>query len=119
MSQMIRYVLATLLMTTSALAQDTGLALWGKIYEVFSHPRCANCHVGPDNAPMWSGPEYGPAARPHGMNVTGGGNRPGAGPLARTARPNDPKPPPPPRPPPPPPHPPPPTPPPSLPHPTP
>jgi hypothetical protein len=75
---MVRYVLAMLVMTTSAMAQDTGLALWGKIYEVFSHPRCANCHVGPDNVPMWSGPEYGPEARPHGMNITGGGeDRPG------------------------------------------
>jgi hypothetical protein len=74
---MIRYVLAMLLMTTSALAQDTGSAAWGKIYEVFSHPRCANCHVGPDNVPMWSGPEYGPGARPHGMNITGGASRTG------------------------------------------
>jgi len=74
---MIRYVLAMLLMTASAasaLAQDAGLAVWDKIYEIFSHPRCANCHVGPDNVPMWSGPEYGPTARPHGMHIAGGGD---------------------------------------------
>ena len=35
---MIRYVVAMLLMATPALAQDTGLAVWSKIYEVFSHP---------------------------------------------------------------------------------
>ncbi|HXW24578.1 MAG TPA: hypothetical protein VEK73_07520 [Xanthobacteraceae bacterium] len=75
---MIRYVLAMLLMTTPALAQAQGLALWGKIYEVFSHPRCANCHVGSDNLPMWSGPEYGRKARPHGMNISGGASRKGA-----------------------------------------
>lgn len=74
---MIRYVSAMLVMTTCALAQDGGLAGWNQIYEVFSHPRCANCHVGPDNVPMWSGPEYGPDARPHGMNVTGGASRKG------------------------------------------
>ena len=75
---MFRYVLALFLMATPALAQDTGLALWGKIYEVFSHPRCANCHVGPDNVPIWSGSDYGPKARPHGMNINGGASRTGA-----------------------------------------
>jgi hypothetical protein len=35
---MIRYVLAVLFVVTPALAQDTGLAVWGKIHEVFSHP---------------------------------------------------------------------------------
>ena len=75
---MIRYVVAMLLMATPALAQDTGLAVWSKIYEVFSHPRCANCHVGPDNVPIWSGPSYGPKTRPHGMNINGGASRIGA-----------------------------------------
>ena len=74
---MIRYVLVMLLMTTPALAQDTGLEVWNKIYEVFSHPRCANCHVGPDNVPIWSGPSYGPT-RPHAMNINGGASRSGA-----------------------------------------
>src|SRR5262249_48206298 len=72
------YVLAVLVMATPAVAQDSGLALWSKIYEVFSHPRCANCHVGPDNVPMWSGPSYGPKARPHGMNINAGPSREGA-----------------------------------------
>jgi hypothetical protein len=79
MGKMIRYVLAMLLITTPALAQDAALAVWGKIYEVFSHPRCANCHVGSDNVPIWSGPSYGAKARPHGMNINGGASRNGAG----------------------------------------
>lgn len=54
-----------------------GLAAWERIHEVVSHPRCANCHVGPSDRPMWSGPSYG-AARPHGMNVRAGESRIGA-----------------------------------------
>ena len=50
---------------------EQGLQAWQRIYEVISHPRCANCHVGPDNRPMWSGPSYG-KSRPHGMNINGG-----------------------------------------------
>jgi hypothetical protein len=66
-----------LLIATPALARDTGLTAWSKIHEVFSHPRCANCHVGPDNVPIWSGSSYGPKARPHGMNISGGASRKG------------------------------------------
>jgi hypothetical protein len=57
--------------------RDEGLAAFDRIYEVASHPRCANCHVGPSNVPMWSGPSYG-TARPHGMNITAGESRIGA-----------------------------------------
>ena len=60
----------------SVSAQE-GLAAWGRIYEVAAHPRCANCHVGPDGVPMWSGPSYG-RTRPHGMNIQGGASRIGA-----------------------------------------
>ncbi|WP_166417227.1 hypothetical protein [Cochlodiniinecator piscidefendens] len=58
---------------------DTALGLehWSRAYEVFSHPRCSNCHVGADNRPMWSGPSYG-SARPHGMNINAGESRIGA-----------------------------------------
>jgi hypothetical protein len=56
---------------------EDGLANWQKFYEVASHPRCVNCHVGPDNRPMWSGPSYG-KTRPHGMNINAGENRIGA-----------------------------------------
>ena len=59
MGKMTRYVLVILLIAGPALAQDPGLAAWSKIHEVFSHPRCANCHVGPDNMPIWSGSSYG------------------------------------------------------------
>ena len=54
-----------------------GLELWGKIHQVFAHPRCANCHVGEDNRPRWSGPSYG-KTRVHGMNVNAGASRIGA-----------------------------------------
>ncbi len=60
----------------SVSTQD-GLAAWARIYEVTSHPRCSNCHVGADNRPMWSGPSYG-ATRPHGMNINAGDSRIGA-----------------------------------------
>lgn len=60
-----------------SVSRADGLAAWARIYEVTSHPRCANCHVGPDNLPMWSGPSYG-KARPHGMNIDAGESRVGA-----------------------------------------
>ena len=56
---------------------EDGLAAWSRIYEVTSHPRCSNCHVGADNLPMWSGPSYG-KTRPHGMNINAGESRIGA-----------------------------------------
>ncbi|MGX9355759.1 hypothetical protein ACS3SW_11570 [Roseobacteraceae bacterium S113] len=58
-------------------SRDAGLAAFGRIYEVTSHPRCSNCHVGADNIPMWSGPSYG-RTRPHGMNINAGESRIGA-----------------------------------------
>lgn len=54
-----------------------GQQAWARIYEVVSHPRCANCHVGEDNIPMWSGPSYG-KTRPHGMHINAGDDRIGA-----------------------------------------
>lgn len=54
-----------------------GLAAFDRIFEVTSHPRCSNCHVGPSNLPMWSGPSYG-KTRPHGMNINAGESRIGA-----------------------------------------
>jgi hypothetical protein len=56
---------------------EEGLAAWEKIYAVTSHPRCANCHVGEDNIPVWSGPSYG-KRQPHGMYISGGESRIGA-----------------------------------------
>ncbi len=58
-----------------------GLAAWAKAYEVFSHPRCSNCHVA-DDKPRWSGPSYGPTAEFHGMNVVADASRDAAGGLA-------------------------------------
>jgi hypothetical protein len=48
-----------------SISRQDGLAAWARIYEVASHPRCSNCHVGADN-------------RPHGMNVNAGDSRIGA-----------------------------------------
>ncbi len=58
-------------------SKTEGLEAWQRVYEVASHPRCANCHVGPSERPMWSGPSYG-ETRPHGMNVYAGESRIGA-----------------------------------------
>lgn len=80
-----KVALGALLCTASALigqhavaqSADAGLAAWSRIYEVVSHPRCANCHVGESDRPMWSGPSYG-GSRPHGMNIRAGDSRIGA-----------------------------------------
>ncbi len=55
-----------------------GAQMWENIHEVFTHPRCINCHVGEDNIPLWSGPHYGGEARPHGMFISAGDSRIGA-----------------------------------------
>lgn len=60
-----------------SVTRDEGLANWQTFYEVASHPRCSNCHVGADHRPMWSGPSYG-RTRPHGMNIMAGASRIGA-----------------------------------------
>ena len=87
-------VLATaMLVTLAATAEETGItisppepgsvsredgrAAFDRIHEVVTHPRCANCHVGSDNVPMWYGGAAGPA-QPHGMNVNAGESRIGA-----------------------------------------
>jgi hypothetical protein len=57
--------------------REAGLAEWDRIEAVFSHPRCANCHV-EDERPRWSGPHYG-ATRVHGFNVTRGDDGSGFG----------------------------------------
>jgi hypothetical protein len=65
--------------TTATAAMDTaaGLAEWSKVYAVFSHPRCANCHVADDH-PRWSGEHYG-ITRMHGFNVRRGDDGSGFG----------------------------------------
>ena len=60
-----------------SVSPEDGLSAFDRIYEVVSHPRCANCHVDDSNIPMWSGPSYGDT-RPHGMNVHAGYSRIGA-----------------------------------------
>lgn len=61
----------------TAVSRDEGLAAWDRIFAVAQHPRCTNCHVGPQEAPMWEGLSYG-AGRRHGMNVLAGESRIGA-----------------------------------------
>jgi len=75
---MIRHAFALVVMATPAFAQDTGLAAWNKIHEVFSHPRCAYCHVGPDNVPLVSLSESPANPRAHGMNINAGKSRVGS-----------------------------------------
>ena len=60
-----------------SVSREDGLANWGKFYEIASHARCSNCHVGADNVPIWSGPSYG-KTRPHGMSINAGESRIGA-----------------------------------------
>lgn len=55
-----------------------GLPAWEKVYAVFSHPRCANCHVA-DERPRWSGLNYGPEPRNHAFNVQRGEDGSGFG----------------------------------------
>ena len=64
-----------------SITQQQGLDAWARVFEVTSHPRCSNCHVGADNRPMWSGPSYG-RTRAHGMNINAGESRIGAETLA-------------------------------------
>lgn len=66
------------LLEEGLVSEEKGLEHWAKIYEVFSHPRCANCHVDEGGIPIWSGPSYGPEPQPHGMNVKAGESRVGA-----------------------------------------
>lgn len=40
--------------TLPAQNSDEGLDLWSKVHAVFSHPRCASCHV-EDGHPRWMG----------------------------------------------------------------
>jgi hypothetical protein len=60
-----------------SLSRDEGLKAWKRIEAVVTHPRCANCHVGPDNIPMWAivGENK---SRPHGMNISADTSRAGA-----------------------------------------
>lgn len=64
-----------------SVSREDGLAAWKRIEAVVTHPRCANCHVGPDNIPMWT--VVGETqTRPHGMNIHADDSRIGAGTVA-------------------------------------
>lgn len=76
-------LIAFLILGTGVAAQDAdisraaGLAAWDRIYEVASHPRCSNCHVGANEPPMWQGLGYDGGVE-HGMGVEAGESRIGA-----------------------------------------
>ncbi|MEO1017619.1 MAG: hypothetical protein AAFY56_07990 [Pseudomonadota bacterium] len=57
--------------------QAEGLDAWRRIYGVFSHPRCVNCHVGETNIPLWTSSD-GSTTRAHGMRINAGDSRIGA-----------------------------------------
>lgn len=58
--------------------REQGARAWEKVFEVLSHPRCSNCHVGSSGVPVWSGPSFGDNPRQHGMNIRSGESRIGA-----------------------------------------
>lgn len=64
-----------------SVSERAGRAAFDRMLEVVGHPRCANCHTGPSNIPMWYGGADGPA-RPHGMNINAGDSRIGIETLA-------------------------------------
>jgi hypothetical protein len=60
--------LVAMMACAPAFGQTVGTDAWVTIFQAFSHPRCANCHVA-DGVPMWTGPEY--RGGRHGMYVGG------------------------------------------------
>lgn len=69
------WLAATLSQAQTASSQAEGLAAWDKAFDVFSHPRCVNCHVPDDNKPRWSGPSYGAKGPYHGMGIVADASR--------------------------------------------
>jgi hypothetical protein len=67
-----------------SVSRAEGLEAWKRIEAVVTHPRCANCHVGRDNIPMWTVVGEN-KTRPHGMNIRAGESRIGAGTLVCSA----------------------------------
>jgi hypothetical protein len=58
-------------------ALEEGVAAWERVFDVLSHPRCSNCHVGPRGVPMWEGLSFG-KGKAHGMGVIADESRIGA-----------------------------------------
>ena len=74
MKRLLRAFAATLIAIMPATAQQApsqadALAAWDKAFAVFSHPRCANCHVATDR-PAWTGGHY--KTHVHAFNVQRG-----------------------------------------------
>ena len=60
-----------------SVSEADGLEAWDRIHEVFTHPRCINCHVGADNVPLWR-TERSRNDIVHGMAINAGASRIGA-----------------------------------------
>lgn len=58
-----------------AAALPAAAAEFGPVYEVLSHPRCSNCHVGADGIPLQSTADGG--VRAHAYGIRGGASRVG------------------------------------------
>ncbi|MFA8388203.1 MAG: hypothetical protein ACEPO2_21495 [Pelagibaca sp.] len=56
-----------------SVAPADGLSAWDNIHSVLTRPRCLNCHVGADNAPLWGTTET--PDRIHGMAINAGNSR--------------------------------------------
>jgi mono/diheme cytochrome c family protein len=71
-------ILGLLMLAFGVLAANAEpLADWDKVYKVFSHPRCSNCHTADDH-PRWVDAKTG-AVKFHGMNVKRGSDESGFG----------------------------------------
>ncbi|MGC1497884.1 MAG: hypothetical protein WA790_18915 [Sulfitobacter sp.] len=71
------FVASPLAAQETSVTREEGLAAWERVFAVASHPRCTNCHVGEQEAPMWEGLGYH-AGKVHGMNVLADESRIGA-----------------------------------------
>jgi cytochrome c2 len=73
-----RQLLCLMILTLVAIpAKADPAADWNKVHQVFSHPRCANCHTA-DQYPRWFDAKTG-TTKFHGMNVKRGADKSGLG----------------------------------------
>jgi hypothetical protein len=77
MKKLLTFWMFVVLAFGSVPANAEPMSDWDKVYKVFSHPRCANCHTA-DEYPRWSDAKSG-VAKFHGMNVKRGVDESGFG----------------------------------------
>ncbi|MEM7280078.1 MAG: hypothetical protein AAF438_00405 [Pseudomonadota bacterium] len=68
----------SLLPEPGTVSNEEGLVAWNRIHDVFTHPRCLNCHVGNDGVPLWTTGSSSESTQAHGMWIKGGNSRMGA-----------------------------------------